>query len=259
MLVPPSSHASTPLSFNRALVLGGMAAALAGVLAAGAMIASAGFAGARSAAATVDPCQPSFDLSALSQRDRGLVARRALACSDLTHDRITQAQYDKQVAAIDSAWTGPIAEPQPVMQWASTVRGFSSQYSEANWSAQRVLGAPDVYPQHGDLVNAWASRGADDADEWIEVGYAQPMRASAVEIYETFNPGAVTAIELVTASGKHISAYQAAPLANGQRANKLRAEVACTDEPVVAVNVRIASRQVAGWNELDAIGLAACQ
>jgi hypothetical protein len=249
MLVPPS----TPPSFHRALVLGGMAAALAGVLAAGAMIAS------RPAPPVVDPCQPSFDLGALSQRDRGLVARRALACSDLTHGRITQAQYDTQVAAIDTAWTGPAAPiAAPVMQWAATVDGVSSQYSEANWSAQRVLGPPDVYPQHGDIVNAWAPRSADDAEEWIEVGYAQPMRASAVEIYETFNPGAVTAIELVTESGQRVSAYQAAPAAGGERANKLRVEIGCTDERVVAVHVRLASPQVTGWNELDAIGLLPC-
>lgn len=227
-----------------------MAAALAGVLAAGAMLAT------RPTAPASDPCQPSFDLGALAPRDRGLVARRALACSDLTNGRITQAQYERQVAAIDAAWAGPVAAI--AMQWASTVRGFSSQYSEQSWSAQHVLGAPDVYPQHGDLANAWASRGADDADEWIEVGYAQPVRASAVELYETYNPGAVTAIELVTQSGRRVPAYQAAAAANGQRANKLRVELACTEEPIVAVHVRLASPQVAGWNELDAIGLAPC-
>jgi len=253
MLVPPSNHASTAPSFHRALVLGGMAAALAGVLAAGAALAT------RSATSAGDPCQPSFDLASLSQKDRGLVARRALACSDLTHGRITKAQYDTQVAAIDTAWTGPIAIGEPMMRWAATVRGFSSQYSEANWSAQRVLGAPDVFPQHGDLVNAWASRGADDADEWIEVGFARPTRASAIELYETYNPGAVTAIVVIPESGSPYTAYQATPAANGQRANKLRVELGCTGEPVVAIRVLLGSRQVTGWNELDAIGLQPCQ
>jgi hypothetical protein len=247
MLVPPSS----PPSFHRALVIGGMAAALSGVLAAGAVM-------TLPSAPVIDPCQPSFELSSLSERDRGLVARRTLACSDLTHGRITKAQYDAQVAAIDSAWTGPVAIEAPVMQWAATVRGFSSQYSEANWSAQRVLGAPDVYPQHGDLVNAWASKSADDADEWIEVGFTQPTRASAVELYETFNPGAVSEIELVTASGNRITAYQGSPSPHGRRANKLRVELVCSEEPIVAVNVRLGSRQVSGWNELDAIGLQPC-
>lgn len=252
MLAPPSSRVTPDPSFHRALVLGGMAAAFAGVLAAGAMIAT------RPAPPPVDPCQPSFDLAALSQRDRGLVARRALACSDLAHDRITKAQYDTQVAAIDSAWTGPVTTAAPAMQWAATLIGFSSQYSEENWSARRVLGPPDVYPQHGDQVNAWASKGADDADEWIEVGFAQPMRASAIELYETFNPGAVTEIELVTASGNRITAYSPAAAAKAPQANKLRVEMACTDEPVVSVSVRLASRQVTGWNELDAIGLQSC-
>ncbi|MBL9016013.1 MAG: hypothetical protein JNL83_17630 [Myxococcales bacterium] len=248
MLVPPSS----PPSVHRALVLGSMAAALSGVLAAGAVLAT------RPSAPALDPCRPSVDIATMTQHHRTVVARWALACSDLTHGRITQAQYDARSAAIDAAWTAPVAAPEPVMVWAATVRGFSSQYSEASWSAQRVLGAPDVYPQHGDLVNAWASRGADDADEWIEVGFAQATRASAIELYETFNPGAVSEIELVTASGNRITAYQGSPAASGPQANKLRVELACSDEPIVAVNVRLGSRRVVGWNEIDAIGLQRC-
>ena len=79
-----------------------------------------------------------------------------------------------------------------------------------------------------------------------------------MEIYETFNPGAVSEIELVTASGNRITAYQGSPAASGQRANKLRVELTCSDEPIVAVNVRLGSRQVAGWNELAAVGLQPC-
>ena len=248
-LVPPSP----PPSFGRTLVIGGLAASLISGTIASAALAT------RAPRITSDPCAPGFDLSTLSQRDRALVARRTLACSDVTHGRIGEAEYQRQVALIDAEWIGPAAPiAQPAIQWASTVRGFSSEYSPANWSANRVLGAPDVFPAHGDLVNAWASRGADDADEWIEVGYAQPTRIRAIDVFETYNPGAVTAIEMITASGQHITAYQGAPSANGQLSNNLHVDVACTDEPIVAVHVRLASRQVSGWNELDAIGVSAC-
>jgi hypothetical protein len=249
MLVRPS--ASLPLTLGRTLVIGGLAASLLSSMIAGALTPQPPRA--------IDPCALSFDAATLASRDRSLVARHALACSDVTHGRITQAAYRAQVAAIDAAWTTPAAAPvPPVIQWASTVRGYSSQYSATSWAADRVLGAPDVFPQHGDHTNAWASLGADDRDEWIEVGYAQPMRASAVEVFETFNPGAITAIELITASGQRITAFQGAPAGKGQAANKLHADVGCTAEPIVAVHVRLASTQVAGWNELDAIGLQPC-
>jgi hypothetical protein len=247
-LVPPSTHPS----FGRTLVIGGLAASLISVTIASAALATR-------APQTGDPCAPGFDLSSLSQRDRTLVARRTLVCSDVAHGRISDADYQRQVSRIDAEWTAPDAPiAAPAIQWASTVRGFSTQYSASSWAADRVLGAPDVFPAHGDLANAWASRGADDADEWIEVGYAQPVRVRAIDIFETYNPGAITAIDMITASGEHITAYQASPSAKGQVSSKLHVDVACTDEPIVAVHVRLASRQVSGWNELDAIGVSSC-
>src|SRR5262245_31473669 len=83
-------------------------------------------------------------------------------------------------------------KPPPEPQWATTVRNFSSEYSTANWSAQQALGAPNVFPRSGDLDGAWASREPDATTEFIEVGFAQPQRASALEVYETYNPGAIT-------------------------------------------------------------------
>lgn len=235
------------------VLLGGVAAALVVLPIAAAMMANR-------EAVKAAPCAPAFDTSALSTRDRGLVARRLLACSDVTHGRITPTEYRAQLTAIDTAWmkTAPVIVAAPAIQWASTVRGVSTQYTASSWAATKVLGAPDVFPGGGDNANAWASLGADDQDEWIEVGFAQPMQASAVEIYETFNPGSISAIELVDAGGERSTAYQGAPGATGQTANKLRAEITCTGSPIVAVRVKLASAMVPGWNELDAIGLVPC-
>lgn len=240
---------SRPPSLVPSLLLGGVAAALLGLPVASAVLASR--------AAPPDPCAVAFDLSALSARERGLVARRTLACSDLAHGRITAAAYRAQIATIDAAWTiRPPAAPAQT-QWASTVRDVSTQYSATSWSANQVLGAPNVFPGSGDNAHAWASLGADDREEWIEVGYAQPMHAGAVEVYETFNPGAITEVQLITASGERL-VHQGAATAPDLPANKLRLELGCTSEPIVAVRVRLASPQVAGWNELDAIGLVPC-
>lgn len=247
MLVPPSKR----------LVLGSLFVAGLAVSLVGVSLGSAALA-LRSRAP--DPCAIAMDPASLGTRDRALVARRMLACSDLAHERITPSEYRIQIAAIDDVWTepDPVVATPPATQWASSVRAMSTQYTAESWSANRVLGAPDVFPAHGDNVNAWASLGADDRDELLEVGFAQPMHASAVEIYETFNPGAVRSITLVTTSGEHIAAYRANPMSTGVTANRLRASVQCTAEPIAAVRVEIGSTQVAGWNEIDAIGLVPC-
>jgi hypothetical protein len=245
MLVPPSKRRVVG-----SLFLAGLAVSLVGV--------SLGSAALALRAQESDPCTIAMDPASLETHDRGIVARRMLACSDLAHGRITSTEYRAQIAAIDKAWVPP---PPPAMitpQWASSIRAVSTQYTATSWAANKALGAPDVFPAGGDNANAWASLGADDRDEFLEVGFSQPMRASAVEIYETYNPGAVRSITMITASGKSITARQANPMATGATSNRLRADVSCTAEPIVAVRVEIASTQVTGWNEIDAIGLVPC-
>lgn len=247
MLVAPSKRLVVG-----SLFVAGLAVSLVGV--------SLGSAALALRAHEPDPCAIAMDSSSLGTHDRALVARRMLACSDLRYGRITLEDYREQIAQIDKAW----APPKPVVtsivatQWASSVRAMSTQYTETSWAANKALGAPDVFPASGDNANAWASLGADDRDEFLEVGFSQPMRASAVEIYETYNPGAIRSITLITTSGEEITAYQGTPQSTGAGSNRLRVDTGCTLDPIAAVRVEVASTQVAGWNEIDAIGLVPC-
>jgi hypothetical protein len=213
----------------------------------------------RSASMAVDPCAlpAGAQIRDLDSHDASLVTRRLLACSDLHNDRISVDAYRQTIAAIDKEWSTPPAPPPASIVWASTVRGFSSQYSPTSWSAHQALGAPNVFPGSGDNVSAWASLGADDRDEWLEVGFDQPRAISGVEIFETYNPGAVERVELITQSGRVIET-QVAAIAPGLASAKRTASVQCTSEPIVAVRVHVASVEVAGWNEIDAIGVVPC-
>ena len=209
-------------------------------------------------------CMPGFDVGVLPACDQGYLARRVMICGDQARGMITAAEYRDQVSRLDAAWTGtaapPLAPVAPLLavQWAATVRGVSSEYTATSWAAARVLGAPDVYPGHGDNAQAWASHGADDGTEWIEVGYDHPMPISAVKIFETYNPGAVSRVELITSSGGMILAYAGAAQPRGEAAYEHAITVSCTQEPIVAVRVVLDSQAVPGWNELDAIGLVPC-
>lgn len=251
MLVPP-----TPSAPGRTLAIGGLAASLLAVMVAGAAFATR----PHVVAAPADSCAVPFDIATLSPHEKSLAARRMFACSDLEAGRITLPEYRTQIAALDAQWqkAPPATQPGPEIQWASAVRGFSTQYTTATWSAARVLGAPDVSAAGTDNANAWASLGADDRAEWLEVGFQKPMRVSAVDVIESYNPGAVASIELITASGRRISAYQGQPAAVGTPSRNLHVETGCTNEPIVAVSVQIASQAVPGWNEIDAIGIEPC-
>lgn len=150
------------------------------------------------------------------------------------------------------------APAPPAMIWGANVRALSTQYAEDNWSAAQATGAPDVFPAHGDQVKAWASLGADDRPEFLEIELARPSVLSAVEVYETYNPGAVSEIELIGVSGKRVVVHRQAAAASGQGAQRKRVDFACTAEPIAAIRVTVDSPRVAGWNEIDAIGGQPC-
>lgn len=145
----------------------------------------------------------------------------------------------------------------PEVAWADSVLGYSTQYTDQSWSAAQALGMPNVYPQHGDIPKAWASLDADGHAEWLELGYSRPRRVAAIEIYETYNPGAIDSVELITTSGRRIHLLPQST-ADHAGARRLVIPFACTNEAVAAVRLNVASHLVAGWNEIDAVGLVPC-
>lgn len=239
------------------VALSAAAACVAGGLAVTAAVASAH----QRTPVVSDPCAipAGLDLSILSPRDRTYVARHAIACTDLEAHRISAADYKLAIHAIDLAAQAPTAPVVPTAPiWAATVREMSTQYTDASWSASRVLGPPDVFPSGGDNANAWASLAADSGPELLEVGFAEPHRVSGVDVFETYNPGAVSHVDVITADGVHHSVYDGAASAMGVSAYHRRITFACTDQPVIGVRVTLASQAVPGWNEIDAIGATPC-
>jgi hypothetical protein len=170
------------------------------------------------------------------------VAQHAMACRDLEGGRITLADYRKLIGLDQPAG--------PKLQWASSVRAVSTEYNPTSWSAQQVLGPPDAFTP-GDNPKAWASREPDAPSEFIEVGFGRPVRLSGLEIYESFNPGATRTVELIGESGHRIV------ITPGTSVRELT--FPCTDEAIVGARITLASSEVPGWNEIDAIGAVSCQ
>jgi hypothetical protein len=192
-----------------------------------------------------------IEFRALGADERDRVAQRAVACADLEAGRITADEYRAALAALDRR---PPEPPPPEIVWASSVNAMSSQYTTDSWSASKALGPPDAMPSGQDSANAWASLEADAGIEFLEVGFAGQHRMSGIDVIESFNPGAVTRVELLLAGGGR-AVREAGPSSSSTR----RIEFACTDQAVVGVRVTLDSGAVAGWNEIDAIGGRPCR
>lgn len=123
------------------------------------------------------------------------------------------------------------------------------------WGPEQACGGPDSAPG-SDVATAFATREQDAAEpEWLLLEFAAPVKATAVRVHETLNPGAVARITLFTESGDEVEAWLASSVAApGTPARVLEAPLPLGFR-VQRVRVWLDSAAVKGWNEIDAVGL----
>ncbi len=137
------------------------------------------------------------------------------------------------------------------VQWASGASA-SSEYETNRWSAARATGEPNVFPRHGDDPQAWASHASDGGGEWLDVTWSSPVAATGLVVVETFNPGALARID-------DLSGAQPVTLWQGTAAPSSSSRVLRVTLPdkreISRLRLVLDTSRVAGWNEIDAVGL----
>lgn len=124
------------------------------------------------------------------------------------------------------------------------------------WGPEQATGAPNSQGP-GDLESAWASLTEDGRDEWLLLEYLNAVEPAQLRVFETFNPGAVVKITALDADDKESLLWEGTdPLRNGPPAGV--AEFALNSAAATQrIKLYLASREVAGWNEIDAVELLA--
>lgn len=128
----------------------------------------------------------------------------------------------------------------------------------AAWAPSQVTGPPNT-PGAGDIQTAWASATPDEQDEWLELTYEKAIVPKRVVIHETFNPGAVSRITVYPDKEGDAADEQEVwkgkdPTAVGEQRGISRIDVK-TDIKTKRIRIYIDSKRVAGWNEIDAVGI----
>jgi hypothetical protein len=138
-------------------------------------------------------------------------------------------------------------------QYASSVIAFSTQWSTGSWSASQTLSAPNTVGC-GDITTSWASSSADGVREFLVLGYTTPQPVNKINIYETWNPGAVDTIYLRNSSNGQwniVYTNTAASALPCPRTNTIN--ITQTLYNVDAIRLAINSPAVPSWNEIDAV------
>lgn len=146
------------------------------------------------------------------------------------------------------------------LQWANKVLAFSSEFSESNgqqYRATQLLGKPNKLPQAESGASAWRPAQPDAGEEWVKVGFETPIEIRQVVIAENFGAGCVTNVLAYDTQNKEYSLYKSKPETSKRGAGMHRIWLPqLTTFKVSAIKVVLNTKLVAGWNELDAIGIS---
>ncbi len=149
----------------------------------------------------------------------------------------------------------PAGPPNTLRQWASAARA-SSEYRETGYSAAQATGAPNV-ARAADDPRAWAPKLPDAGEEWLEVTFAQAVRATEARVVQSFQPGAIVRIDTIDESGTATTVWTGPDqtVYEPGRIGVLSATFNAPAKPVVRLKIVLDTRRVASWNEIDAVEL----
>lgn len=153
-----------------------------------------------------------------------------------------------------SPWPQGPGPSNMVEQWASRAKA-SSQYREDRWTPEHMTGLPDVYPKYGDYDKAWTAAYANSGEEWVELFYDQAVYVQRIDVYETYNPGAIVKVELVDETGRAHVVWEGRAQAAPQESHIFSIDNIKVDVPARRVRLVLRTDQVVGFNEIDAVCL----
>jgi hypothetical protein len=122
------------------------------------------------------------------------------------------------------------------------------------WGPEQATGAPDTL-EAGDHVTAWASLGQDDRDEWLVLEYAEAVTVKTVKVYENYKPGALSRVISFGDDGKEVELWKGIDPTPPTAPNGVSEVAAAPAGKTKRIKIYIDSQKVAGWNEIDAVGI----
>ncbi|MDK2463017.1 hypothetical protein QHH11_28570, partial [Aphanizomenon sp. PH219] len=174
----------------------------------------------------------------------------------------TTVESDETVILTLASGTGyTIGTPAQTEQYASTVISFSSQWSVGSWGAVQILGEPNtntlIYTYN---PTSWTPRPANadgdlQADEFITVGFATPVYASAIEVRETYGQGFVRSIDLLSNQGTYYSVWSGIDTSKPGLPVDFKINFDQTNYLVVGARINVDIDHTSGWEEIDSVKL----
>ncbi len=141
------------------------------------------------------------------------------------------------------------------VQWASKVLDFSSELTPIQYSANQVLGKPNVLPAGGQNPNAWAPD-KPSRKEFLKLGFDTPISIQQVAVAESHNPSAISRVLVYDESGKEYEVMTLNPGAVPIKAMMRNIFFEKTPYKVSAVKLEFDGAAVPDYFGIDAVAIS---
>ena len=131
----------------------------------------------------------------------------------------------------------------------------SSEYGTDGYSALQATGAPNT-PSYADVGTAWTSTDPDGGEETIELTFDHPVVPTAIDIYESYNPGSVVMVEALDPGSDEWTVLWEGDAQTGEAVlTVFSPELTPPDFATDVIRLTLDTATVPGWNEIDAVQL----
>lgn len=140
-------------------------------------------------------------------------------------------------------------------QWVGSILEASSELAPREYSAEQIIGKPNVTPESGESPNAWMPY-REDEEEYVKVGFEEPIKIRQIAIAESLNPGSIYQIYLYDRSDNEflINTFEPGPV--DLKSRMLHVFFDLTEYEVSAVKIVLSCGAVSGYNSIDAIAIS---
>jgi len=147
------------------------------------------------------------------------------------------------------------------VEWANKVVNFSSQLDKITCSAKNILGKPNVLPKGGESPFAWSAAIDQNGDEKqgessITVSFKKAIKVRQIAVAESFNPGSIIKIILISSKNKQYKVFDAEPDTTARFPKMFNLYIPLTDYDVKSLKLITRPDRVPGMNQIDAIGIS---
>ncbi len=141
------------------------------------------------------------------------------------------------------------------VQWASKVIEFSSELTPVQYSAEQVLGKPNVLPAGGQNPNAWTPD-KPKRQEFLKLGYSNPIQIQQIAIAESHNPSAIFKIYAYEQNGTEHLIHSFNPMPVPLKGRMLNVFVEKTPYKVAALKLEFDGTALPDYFSIDAVAIS---